>query len=263
MGTGRSFHGGDWAKLYTEEIWLRADTDRSVIQCARLFLCALDELIDRGDDKFLARRNHDGEAGEWRNQDKFLRIVAKLLVERQIGGQRARSRADQRVSVGSSRGPQRGAEISTSAGFVYHHDRLPEQRRHLVEENPADHVAGAAAGKRHDYRNGPIWETLRACGVGDQRGRNPQRNRPRSAELHLPRRNLYPRRYSIARNCSGALLQFELGVIAIEPFLFGWKRCRLRGTVRAHAIVARPDRRGVVHLIEFLLTPREALHPCV
>src|SRR5260221_11277553 len=132
MGTGRSFHGGDWAKLYTEEIWLRADTDRSVIQCARLFLCALDELIDRGDAKFLARRNHDGEAGEWRNQDKFLRIVAKLLVERQIGVQRARSRADQRVSVGSSLGRHRGAGISTIPRFFFPNDRLPDHDHHSL-----------------------------------------------------------------------------------------------------------------------------------
>ena len=56
-----------------------------------------------------------------------LRIEAKLLVERQIGGHRTRSRADQRIPIGSGIGRQRGAEISAGARLVFHDDRLPEQ----------------------------------------------------------------------------------------------------------------------------------------
>ena len=57
-------------------------------------------------------------------------------------------------------------------------------------------------------------------------------------------------------------MQFDLGVVTVKPLLFRRKRRRLRDPVRTHAIVARPDRRDVVHLIEFLLAPGEALHPC-
>src|SRR4051794_21507966 len=48
---------------------------------------------------------------------------------------------------------------------------------------------------------------------------------------------------------SDAVAQFDFSVVTIKPFLFRRKRRRLGDPVGAHAIVARPDRRGVVHLI--------------
>jgi hypothetical protein len=75
-----------------------------------------------------------------------------------------------------------------------------------------------------------------------------------------------PRHCAIARILSGvgsdAFAQFDFGVVTVKSLLLRRKRRRLGDPVRTHAIVARPDRRGVVHLIKFFLAPGEALHPC-
>src|SRR3954451_15517077 len=116
----------------------RADTNRSVIQGPWLFLGALDQILDCGDAKLVARRNHDGKAGERRDQDKvLLRIEAQLLIEREIGGHRTGGRAYQRVPIGSSPRGQRGAEIAAGAWLVFYNDRPSKDGRHLVEEHPA------------------------------------------------------------------------------------------------------------------------------
>src|SRR6185369_17961474 len=74
-----------------------------------------------------------------------------------------------------------------------------------------------------------------------------------------------PRHCAIARILSGdtsdGFAQFDFGVVTVKSLLLRRKRRRLGDPVGTHAIVARPDRSSVVHLIKFFLAPGEALHP--
>jgi hypothetical protein len=83
------------------------------------------------------------------------RIVAQRLVQRHVGGDRAKAPADQRITVGRRLCPGGSSGIAAGTRAVVDDDGPPHRLRHLVEHDAADHVAGAATRKRHDIGDRP------------------------------------------------------------------------------------------------------------
>ena len=88
-----------------------------------------------------------------------------------------RGRVDQdgvAVGVRSCRGGH--ADGVAGAGAIFHHDRLAELLRKLIQNRAPDHVGGAARGERHDCADRFRRPVLRDRGARAQRGENEGRN---------------------------------------------------------------------------------------
>lgn len=141
-----------------------ADADRAVVQLARMTLGIIDQLGQGFWRQLRIDHDHIGHGREQPDRREILqRIVGQLLVERLVRGQRAGGAHQQGVAVrGGVRG-RRGADIAAGAGAVVDHEGLSERGRHAVEQDARDHVAGAAAGKRHEHLDRAGGIVLRSC----------------------------------------------------------------------------------------------------
>src|SRR6516164_1861261 len=92
--------------------------------------------------------------------------LVEVLVPRDIGGDRPRTAAEQRVTVRRRLGGVGAAGVAAGPGPVFDNDRLTQGLRHSLKQDAADDIARATAGEWHDRCDRPCRVVLRTRRAG-------------------------------------------------------------------------------------------------
>jgi hypothetical protein len=178
---------GDLLEIRGSEMLRAAVPDRAVVELARLRFGRVDQIRDGGDrqrvvdDDDVGQRGDEGDRLEGRQ-----RIVADLVEQGLVDGQRARGGDQDRVAVRLGAGHGRRPEIAARAGLVLDHEAVPEVIGHALQHDPADDIARAAARERHDDPDGPARVILCGQRQGSPGRRNSQTGADETARELTP-----------------------------------------------------------------------------
>jgi len=137
---------------------------RGVTEAARPGRGQLDQFADivRGhlgvDHDHAGRLGHQGDRGE-----ALLRVIAQVLVEPRVDGERGVGGHQQRVAVRPGAGHEVRAGDRGGAGL--HHHRLAQALAQFLADDARHQVGHAARGIRHDQADG-LARVVGACRAG-------------------------------------------------------------------------------------------------
>ena len=103
-----------------------------------------------GGNRLLDRRHPVTEHGIGDRHEALERIVAGIFVHRRRH-HHARAVKQQRIAVRLGGRRRLGAGIGAGAGTVVDDDGLSEPRRHVLDQQPRDHIVGRGGRERHDH----------------------------------------------------------------------------------------------------------------
>ena len=151
-----------------------ADADGAVVELVGTLLGIGDQLAQRLHRQLGARHDDDGEDADHRDRlEILLGVIAEVLIERGVGGDRAGAGPHQGIAVGRGLGCLQRADIAAGARAVVDDEGLAQRLACPVEQDARDHVARAAAGKRNDHLDRPRRVGLRVGrGAGEDRRQN-------------------------------------------------------------------------------------------
>ncbi len=165
----------------------RADAGRRERNGARFLLGERDEVLDRFDAELGRNHQHFGHFGDQRDRreiaeriERHVRHDVRRHRHRTGGGEK------QRVAVGIGFGHVAAAQRAVGAGLVVDIDALAEEGGHLVGDQAADEIGGAARRKRHHDADRTAGKILRPGELRPGKLRHEQRRERHRGDQQVP-----------------------------------------------------------------------------
>jgi hypothetical protein len=170
----REVGAGGVVEHHARQVRRSAVARRGIAELAGVRLAVGHQLLDvlRGNGR--VHHQHVRQVADLHHRREALdRVVADLLVQADVDGQRPRGPEQQHVAIGRRAGHRFGAQVAAGAGLVLDDHRLAQLDRR--GQRACHRVGGAARGKGHDHHDRLGREI-----VGLRHGRQAKRGRSRA-----------------------------------------------------------------------------------